>query len=77
MVEYFLENNNSMNKVIDDGPFKGGHVLDEMIKTKKADLVNFLRYVVARNVRYAGNKWKISETYATWLVSGAPMVVDN
>jgi len=74
---YFLANDSSMNKLIEEGAFKGGHILNEMVTAKKESLVQFLRYVAARSVKYAGNTWKVSETYATWVISGAPTVVEE
>lgn len=73
--KYFLENDNSMNKLIEDGDYKGSKVLDVMTQTTAGDVTKFLRYVAARPRRYAGNQWKVSETFATWLMAGAPTVV--
>jgi len=70
--KYFLENDSSMNKSVETGMFKGQRVLNQMMAATKEDLVQFLQYAAARNVVYGGNKWKVSETYATWVVSGAP-----
>ncbi len=74
---YFLEHDSSMNKLIEDGPYKGDRILQVMIKASVADLNKFLGYVAARPRRYAGNRWKISETFATWLLNGSPMVVED
>jgi len=75
--KYYLENDTTMNKPIEDGDFKGSRILDVMAEAKPADVNNFLEYVVARPRRYAGNQWKVSETFATWLLNGAPMVVKD
>jgi len=74
---YFLQNDSTMNKPIEAGKLKGNGVLTEMIHAVKDDLIHFLQYVAVRNANYAGNTWKISETYATWLLAGAPEVVEN
>ncbi len=75
--KYYLENDTTLNKPIDDGTFKGSRILDVMAEAKPADVNSFLEYVVARPRRYAGNQWKVSETFATWLLNGAPMVVKD
>lgn len=75
--KYYLENDTTLNRPIDEGPYKGGRILDVMAVAKAEDVKSFLGYVVARPRRYAGNKWKISETFATWLLNGAPTVVEN
>jgi hypothetical protein len=41
------------------------------------ELESFLKYVIARPKKYAGNKWKISELFATWATSGTPVVVEH
>lgn len=74
---YFLQNDSSMNKPVETGRLKGKGVLNEMIQAKKEDLIHFLQYVAVRYANYAGNTWKISETYATWLMAGAPEVTEN
>jgi hypothetical protein len=73
--DYFLKEDSSRNMLIPDGTYKGHHILDIMSAAGAQDLTEFLRYVAARPRRYAGNDWKISETFATWLLHGAPMVV--
>ncbi len=57
--------------------YKGEKLFTAMQKTTINDLKEFLKYVKARRKNYAGNTWKISETYATWLNAGAPMVIEN
>jgi hypothetical protein len=37
----------------------------------------FLAYVKVKPKVYLGSNWKISETFATWLSSGSPMVEKN
>lgn len=73
---YFLEENPEMNAEVSEGPYAGRKVLDVMIAATEKDLADFMGYVHARPRRYAGNRWKISETFATWVVAGAPKVVE-
>lgn len=64
------------NQLMTEGIFKGKKVFAAMQGTTRKDLVTFLRYVNARPQKYAGHSWKISEIFATWMVSGTPHVVD-
>ncbi len=72
---YFLENDASMNKLIEKGPYKGQKVLTLMTTCNALQVKDFMAYIIARPRLYAGKKWKISETFATWLTEGAPTVV--
>lgn len=72
---YFLENNPSMNQEILSGSFKGSKVLDIMRNCKPSYLEDFFNYMIIRPRLYAGKEWKLSEIFATWLVSGAPAIV--
>jgi len=75
--KYFKENNPSMNLKITSGFYKNSLVLDIMMTVRPKDLSDFLNYIIGRPNLYAGNNWKISEIFATWLTSGAPTVIRN
>ncbi|MFZ4058077.1 MAG: hypothetical protein ACOYKE_08045 [Ferruginibacter sp.] len=63
---------------ITEGTYKGENILAFMKnKTTVADVKAFLKYVAARPTKYAGKSWKISEIFATWVVAGAPTVIEN
>lgn len=70
--DYFLKNTPSMNVQIKGGKYDGKMVLEVMMRCSAADVATFLDYMLARPRLYAGNKWKISEIFATWLSNGAP-----
>jgi hypothetical protein len=72
---YFLENEPSMNVLIDKGTFKGEKVLQIMSDCKINYIVDFFDYIIARPRLYAGRNWKVSEIFATWLTEGAPTVI--
>lgn len=57
--------------VIEKGKHKGKNVLDAMLLATASDVYDFLRFVEENNTPYLANTWKISETYATWLMNGA------
>ncbi len=63
------------NQDITDGLYKGKKLFDAMQGATEKELLAFLDYVTARPRLYAGNDWKISETFATWMVSGTPQVL--
>ena len=65
------------NQTVSGGMFDGKKVFDVMETTSKDQLLEFLKYMVARPQNYAGNTWKVSEIYATWIVSKAPQVISN
>jgi hypothetical protein len=65
-----------MNTVVSEGPYAGQKVLDVMTVATAKDITDFMRYVGAVPRRYAGNRWKISETFATWVIAGAPRVIE-
>lgn len=64
------------NQLMDDGIYKGQKLFDAMQAATRNQLIDFLTYIKARPTKYAGHTWKISETFATWMVSGTPRVVE-
>ncbi|MES1216183.1 MAG: hypothetical protein ABUT20_11755 [Bacteroidota bacterium] len=75
--KYFKENNPGMNQKISGGRYNDKMVLETMMIIERKDISDFLDYIIARPRLYAGNNWKISEIFATWMVSGAPTVILN
>lgn len=65
------------NQVIDGGLYNGVKLFEAMQKTTLYDLKEFIKYMKARPTKYAGQKWKISEIYATWLTSETPRVLEK
>lgn len=65
------------NQLIKDGIYKGQKLFTAMLFAKRNELELFLKYVMARPKNYAGNTWKISETFATWIAGGTPTVIEN
>lgn len=67
----------AQNQLITDGIYKGKKIFESLQIIKRNELELFLKYVAARPKNYAGNSWKISETFATWMAGGTPTVVEN
>jgi hypothetical protein len=65
------------NQIIKDGIYKGQKLFTAMLFAKRNELELFLKYITARPKNYAGNNWKISEIFATWIAGGTPTVVEN
>ncbi len=65
------------NQPISSGMYKGKNLFEAMEAINRSDLEAFFKYMTARPKKYAGNAWKISEIFATWMNSGAPTVVIN
>ena len=54
------------------GRFKGKNLVEAMRITKTEDLKAFLGFVRSFPGKYMGGTWKISETYATWIINNSP-----
>ena len=65
------------NQDIKTGIYTGKKLFVAMQAVKRNELELFLKYITARPKNYAGNTWKISETFATWMAGGTPTVVEN
>ncbi len=65
------------NQIIEKGIYNGQQLFDAMQAVQEKELLLFLDYVNARPRLYAGNKWKISEIFATWMVSETPCVAQK
>jgi len=70
-----LKQNNGQDQDIKGGMFDGKKVFAAMQTATAAHVKDFIDYVLARPRKYAGNTWKISETFATWMVSNTPTAV--
>ncbi|MBL0132572.1 MAG: tetratricopeptide repeat protein [Chitinophagaceae bacterium] len=60
-------------ETIQRGRFKGITWKEAMGKSTPADLKAFLGFVRTFPGKYMGGNWKISETYATWLLNNCPV----
>jgi hypothetical protein len=65
------------NQVIVGGLFNGKKLFDAMEMTTRKELEEFLKYLVLLPQNYAGNTWKLSEIYATWIINKSPQVIQN
>jgi hypothetical protein len=72
-----LLQNSGKDQSISGGLFHGKKLFAAMQRVKRDDVEKFLKYVNARPVKYAGNVWKISEIFATWMVSKTPEVIED
>jgi hypothetical protein len=58
------------------GIFDDKNLFDAMEKVQTTHVKAFLKYMIARPNIYAGSCWKISEIFATWMVSGTPTIIE-
>jgi len=65
------------NQIVQGGLFNGKKLFEAMEITTRKELEEFLKYIVARPGKYAGNTWKLSEIFATWIASKTPQVITN
>ncbi len=72
-----FKQNDRQNQEINSGLFKGKKLFAAMQTITVKNVKDFIDYVIARPGKYIGNTWKISETFATWMVSGTPTVIKN
>lgn len=59
-------------------PVKEGYYKDKKIESIMENVIEddirmFLGYVKAKPKKYVGKTWRISETFATWLLNNSPM----
>lgn len=69
-----LSQGDGQDRVITTGRFKNKKMFAAMKTITKNDMTDFLNYVIAFPLKYAGNDWKIAEVFATWIDGGAPTV---
>lgn len=67
-----LKKNPDMDRTIQVGPYKYKKLFTAMQEVTAKEVTAFIDYVIMRPLRYAGNNWKISEIFATWMDAGAP-----
>jgi CHAT domain-containing protein/uncharacterized protein HemY len=60
-----------------EGRYKGKNCMDVMGKATNADIMSFLKFVRSYPGKYMGNTYKISETFATWIINNAPIGNDE
>ena len=65
------------NQLVKGGLFDGKKIFEAMETANRKELEEFLKYVIARPVNYAGNTWKLSEIFATWAINKSPQVIAN
>jgi CHAT domain-containing protein/tetratricopeptide (TPR) repeat protein len=74
MVEAISYTGEAMKELMDDIPvtsglYKDKMMLDAMMAVEARDVMSFIRFVKEYPGKYMGNSWKISETYATWMIN--------
>ncbi len=62
---------------VQEGMFAGRKVSELMENVEEENITLFLGYVKKRPQKYIAKSWKISETYATWLVNNTPVIDEN
>lgn len=62
---------------IESGLYQGYGLFSAMNVSTMEDINIFLEYIEARPLKYQGREWKLSEIYATWLVSDSPIPAES
>jgi hypothetical protein len=72
-----LRQNDGQDQVINGGIFDQKRLFASMQTITRQYLIDFIDYVIAYPGKYAGNNWKVSETFATWMISKTPVVIKS
>ncbi len=67
-----IKQNNDQDQEIKSGKFKGQKLFAMMQKATATDVLLFMKYVYAKPSKYMAHNWKVSETFATWVINGTP-----
>ncbi len=67
----------AQNQLVEGGMFDGKKLFNAMEMATRQQLLEFLKYLNARPGNYAGNTWKLSVIFASWIVSKSPQVIQN
>ena len=65
---------NSQDQKIKSGIYKDQMLFAMMQKTTPDDVLKFIFYVYAKPDKYKAHDWKVCETFATWVINGAPLI---
>ncbi len=70
-----LQQNDGQDQIVKGGIFNEKKLFAAMQTVTGSHVKSFIDYVIAFPQKYAGNTWKISETFATWMVGETPTVI--
>jgi tetratricopeptide (TPR) repeat protein len=62
----------SLSKTLYNQRFEGMNTWEALINAEVADVRAFLRFVHAYPAKYMGRSFRLNETFATWVINGAP-----
>lgn len=71
-----MEQGDGQDQIVNGGIYDGKKLFATMQAITRKDVEKFLKYANARPQMYAGNVWKVSELFATWMVSKTPEVIE-
>jgi len=72
-----LAQNNGKDNQIVGGLFDGKKLFAAMQTITRNEVQKFLKYMAAFPVKYAGNVWKLSEIFATWMTNQTPGALET
>ena len=70
VVEFVV--NTEIDALRKTGRYTGRKASDILKQTTPQDLEDFFRFVLSYPGKYIGKDWKVSETFATWIINDAP-----
>ncbi|MBI1308053.1 MAG: hypothetical protein GC181_15720 [Bacteroidetes bacterium] len=74
--DYLYNPNDSTDKLnipLAGGKYQGSNMWEAMLNTRNQDVFDFLDFVKSYPAKYMGRKYRIDETYATWIINFTPL----
>jgi hypothetical protein len=72
-----LDQSPGQNRDVKGGIYDGKKLFIAMQEVKRNEVEEFLKYVIARPLKYAGHVWKVSEVFATWMINATPVIKED
>lgn len=67
-----IDTKSTLNQQVKSGQYKGQMLFATMQQATSKDVLQFMMYVYTHPDKYKAHTWRVSETFATWVINGAP-----
>lgn len=71
------DSTSSLGAPLKGGRYRGRSVMQVMLAATPGDLLAFLRFVRSYPGKYMGSRWRVDETFATWVLNDGPFGDDE
>ncbi|MCF8233298.1 MAG: caspase family protein [Bacteroidales bacterium] len=72
-LQEYVDDNPSWTAPMEGGKYDGMSMMYGLKQTTVSDVEAFLNFVISYPGKYMAKRWKINETYATWLINATPL----